>query len=457
MASCVRCGRQMPTFTFGKYAEYCSECRKEVQPGGHVSQLVSPWRVSQVTTALIAINVAVFVVMVARGVSPLAPTSLQLLGWGADFGPRTLTGEPWRMLTSAFLHGGIIHLAMNMWCLWQLGRVAEQVYDRTTYLLAYLLCAVGGSLSSLMWKPAIVSVGASGAVFGIAGFLIATFWLAHLPFPPERIQATMRSLLGFAGYNLIIGASIPFINNAAHVGGLFSGLVLGGLLARTVSSKREESRGLRWVLIAGVAVVLALAYQAVQKTQGFSTQQRTGQEAYERGDYDRAITDLSIATQKNPDDVDALITLGNSYLHKKEYAKAEPVLLRVLAVDAHNAYAQNSLGFLYEETNRDADALKIYSAAVRDDAGDDYARFGMARMLDNLGRYPEAIAILKESLRMHPGSTETQLVLSAVYSDAGQYDDAVATLQQVLRAEPDNEAIKKQLDRATAAKAAKHP
>jgi rhomboid protease GluP len=83
-----------------------------------------------VTTALVGINVAVFAAMVLTGVSAVAPTAQQLLKWGANWGPFSLGPQPWRMLTSNYVHGGIIHIALNMWCLWNLGYLAERIFDR---------------------------------------------------------------------------------------------------------------------------------------------------------------------------------------------------------------------------------------------------------------------------------------------------------------------------------------
>jgi rhomboid protease GluP len=268
MADCTRCGRKLPALSFGKDSDVCSSCRQadsDIQPGGHVSQLVPAWRTGpSVTMAIIAINVAVFLAMTLSGASPTEPTNLQLVRWGADFGPYTFGGQPWRALTSAFVHIGIIHIAMNMWCLWNLGRMAEQIYDKGTYIGTYLLCGIGGSIASLAWQPMVVSAGASGAIFGIAGLLITTFWMGNLPIPREQTSATMRSLLAFAGYNLLFGAAVPGISNSAHMGGLFTGLILGGLMAPRLTRDHRESQGLRWLIMGGAAVALLFLFQFVK-------------------------------------------------------------------------------------------------------------------------------------------------------------------------------------------------
>src|SRR5947209_17311859 len=131
--------------------------------------------------------------MTAAGASAMKPTPLQLLRWGADFGPLTLAGQPWRMLSSAFVHIGLFHILLNMVSLLFLGSLAEAIYKRTAYLLIYVLSGAVASLASLSAYPVTASAGASGAILGVTRPLIAplkqgepaprstrcTGWLAH--------------------------------------------------------------------------------------------------------------------------------------------------------------------------------------------------------------------------------------------------------------------------------------
>jgi len=163
--------------------------------------------------------------------------------------------QPWRMLTSNYLHIGIIHLFLNVWCLWNLGALAERVFDGWTYFLVYTLSGFGGSLVSLWWHPMVIGAGASGAIFGLAGALIAALYLGKLPIPKEAIQKTLRSLLLFAGYNLFFGLSAG-IDNSAHLGGLLSGLAAGALLARRMPSPEEVWKSWRNKVLISIALVL---------------------------------------------------------------------------------------------------------------------------------------------------------------------------------------------------------
>jgi rhomboid protease GluP len=215
-----------------------------------------------VTSVLVGINALVFVLMTLSGVSFTNPELQKLVQWGADWGPYTLTTQPWRVLTSNYVHIGIIHIALNMWCLWNLGALAERIFDRWTYVLGYTACGIAGSIVSLWWHPTAVGAGASGAIFGIAGALISALYLGRLPVPPNAIKVTLKSLMSFAGYNLFFGAVVPGISNAAHLGGFVTGLSLGALLApRLTAPPDERNSWRRWVFImAGVVLLLAFHF-----------------------------------------------------------------------------------------------------------------------------------------------------------------------------------------------------
>ena len=225
----------------------------------------APWKRAQsssmiVTHAIFGINVAVFLGMAFAGVSFVSPTSLDLVRWGANFGPLTIGGQWWRLLTCVFVHIGITHIALNMWCLWGLGKLAESMYDHWTFGAVYLTTGVFSSVASLIWNPARISAGASGAIFGIAGALIASLYLGEFALPKATVSALLRSVLKFAGYNLVIGAVLGFVDNAAHIGGLLMGLLLGALLAKVAPSRDHVVRRIAVLLIGALVVMVGVAW-----------------------------------------------------------------------------------------------------------------------------------------------------------------------------------------------------
>jgi rhomboid protease GluP len=172
---------------------------------------------------LVGINCAVFLAMVTHGVSAGAPTTGQLMHWGANnAGSVLINGEWWRIVTAMFVHVGILHLATNMWCLWNLGLLAEPLLGSSGVLAVYILTGAAGNLLSTFvnWLTPFrdaaggisfpAGAGASGAVFGIAGALIILLKSRRLPVPPLELKKLRKSVIYFAALNLVLGLSISF-------------------------------------------------------------------------------------------------------------------------------------------------------------------------------------------------------------------------------------------------------
>ncbi len=243
MPNCISCGRELPTPD--EPHNICPECRAAIMAHAQSSAPLRTRRAvafdrMPLTSVLIGVNALVFLAMAFSGVSLAEPSINDLVKWGANNGLVTLLVQPWRMLTSNYVHIGIVHIALNMWCLWNLGSLGERIFDRWTYFLTYTLCGLAGSLLSIGLHPTRVGAGASAAIFGLAGALISALYLGHLPIHPSALKATLKSLLSFAGYNLFFGAVVPGIDNSAHIGGLITGLALGAVLAPHLTSPPEE-------------------------------------------------------------------------------------------------------------------------------------------------------------------------------------------------------------------------
>ncbi len=176
-----------------------------------------------------------------------------LLDWGANSGALTSGGQWWRLLTSTFEHGGLLHIALNMWCLYNLGWLAELLFGRSRFTLLYLMCGIGGSLGSICWRGNGVSVGASGAIFGIAGALIPAMLLHSNPQLRAMLKGQLTSIALFVFYNLAFGAASRGTDNAAHIGGLLTGMILGAVFP--TGPDRHEARG-RMRVVAATLLML---------------------------------------------------------------------------------------------------------------------------------------------------------------------------------------------------------
>ncbi|MDP9240442.1 MAG: rhomboid family intramembrane serine protease [Actinomycetota bacterium] len=258
---CVRCNRPIcpDCMTAASVGFQCPECVREgnrsIRPtrttfGGRVSG-----RENAVTIGLIGINVAVFLLAAATNPAALTravPTTLH--DRFALYGLGVAQGEYYRLITSAFLHYGPLHIAFNMYALWLFGQELERLYGRVRFLGLYFVSALGGSaLAYLIIDPRAGLAGASGAVFGLFGAYFVT---------ARKIGLSTGGILALVGINLVLGFVIPGIGWQAHIGGLITGTAMAAVLA-------YAPRGPRRVLVqvAGtVAIVTVLCLIVVLRT-----------------------------------------------------------------------------------------------------------------------------------------------------------------------------------------------
>jgi len=215
-----------------------------------------------ITPALLIINCMIFVCTVYAGAGFFQPNAPLLIQWGSNFGPRTLDGEWWRLFTSMFLHFGVLHLALNMWVLWSIGQLTEKLFGSAHFLLLYVFAGLSGSLASLYWHPSLNSAGASGAIFGVLGGLVA-----FIVNPKTRVPISVAVLHGksaaiFIIYNLLNGFAHAGIDNAAHIGGLAGGFVIGWVLARPleVEARHDPLPQLAISTLLGAVLLLGMSW-----------------------------------------------------------------------------------------------------------------------------------------------------------------------------------------------------
>lgn len=191
------------------------------------------------TASIVAANLIVWLGLLPLGVKWFDPAAAELLAWGGNLFPLTLTGDYWRLFTSLFLHAGALHLAANMAVLAMVGPRAEHWFGRCGALAIYFLGGLWAGLVAALWhgmpaqgfetKPMVVSVGASGAIMAMCGALLVAAW--------ERMDGNggeaaadggFRKLMGgLIGLNLVAGFLIPVVDQAVHLGGLLAGVALG--------------------------------------------------------------------------------------------------------------------------------------------------------------------------------------------------------------------------------------
>lgn len=325
-----------------------------------------------------AVNVAVFAAMVVAGVSPLEPSVADLIAWGALFGPLTIDDQWFRLLTSMFLHVGAIHLVLNMIGLASLGPVVEAGLGSVRFLVVYLLCGLGGASASLLVDPARVSAGASGAIFGLAGLLL----VIHLRLPASDRRSDWdieaKGLGSFVFGNLLFGLVHPNIDNAAHVGGLLIGGLLGFLLA---------SRAARWSLPAGMAAVATGLVLVAGRGPDVTAEERAQlrREVARYQESDRRIADLERAVHERPDSAGARLALANEYTLADRAEDAIRTLEQGLARSPRDARLLIALGSLQLNLRRLTGAVRAFERAFALDSTDAEARYDLAVAVHTLG------------------------------------------------------------------------
>lgn len=214
-----------------------------------------------ITPVILNINLLVFIAMVATGINFFEPDNESLIKWGANFRPETLA-QPGRLITNFFLHIGILHLLFNMYALVYIGLFLEPVLGKIRFIAAYFVTGIAASLTSLWWHDYTISAGASGAIFGMHGVFLALL-ATNLIYKTAR-KELLTSVGLFIGYNVYFGISHD-VDNAAHIGGLISGIIVG--LAMVPSIKSEKSLGIKLGTVAGlVFLTLFSSFVLFRKT-----------------------------------------------------------------------------------------------------------------------------------------------------------------------------------------------
>ncbi len=207
------------------------------------------------TKFLIAANLLVFVAMLFSGAGLWHSHNGVQLAWGANFGPATQDGEWWRLGSAMFLHFGLLHLLLNMWALWDGGQWVERMFGHARFMAIYLGAGLAGNLASIVFHAGhAVSGGASGAVFGVYGALLGYLWLHRREIHRREFRWMFGAVLFFSALTIGFGLAVPGIDNAAHVGGFATGLLLGMALmpARPMAVVRVTAIVLLLAALAGL-------------------------------------------------------------------------------------------------------------------------------------------------------------------------------------------------------------
>jgi rhomboid protease GluP len=479
MRECAHCRRFFEPTVEGDML--CPACRRELMsvqyspPMAATATVASPepqrarsrrlplsfWLHSP-TAILIAVNVLVFLAMVIS-LRSISPSPGRLIAWGANFGPLTLGGQWWRLLSSAFLHANILHIALNMWAFLNLGILAELLFGRRSFVVLYLFCALGGSIASVWWHAAVVGVGASGAIFGIAGALLPALAFQRNRRLRTAMRGNLTSIALFVFYNIAFGAASSHIDNSAHVGGLITGVILGALLPSgpvlqpqanepgTISGTPQRAGVLRpYMAFALVAVLLVAGAALARRHNRDELALVEAQQALRAGNQQQAILSAQRALRDDPNRPEAHFLLGYIYLSQNDLDKALDEFKRTIELkpDWADAYSQVCVVYLRMRSfdNAAGSCQKAISLDPRDP--DKQYNLGLAEMA--LRKYPEAVQAFEVAAQARPNSLDENYHLALALVLDGDEQRAEEQLHKVLLIAPEFKPAQDLLDRLKA-------
>jgi rhomboid protease GluP len=415
-----------------------------------------------------------------------------LLDFGASYGPYFRRGEYWRAVMPMFLHIGIWHLLINGYALYLLGTILERVHGYGRFSLIYVGCGIGSSLLS-MSMSANIAAGASGAIFGIAGAMVATAFLHRESVSPRWARAFGLGIIPFIILNLILGYSIPGIDNWGHLGGLGTGLVLGALIPPPkvdwipggVVERPSEVMAIVPVIVVALAmgatvdhyrnsteVARLLRQSARLHTAGKDEQalerireamrvlpnderphELLGQYYLEQNHVDDAIGEYQEATRLSPASPRAQLGLALAYRRKGDMAKSRQTFEKLLGENPRSAEGQRLLADLYAEQKIYADAVEHYEQALRMDPNDAATHNNLAWLLatseDSKFRDPaKALEHARRAVDLS-GGKEAAFVdtLAEAHYVNGNFQEAVKVQTRALELDPNNQEYQEHMAR----------
>lgn len=429
MANCKNCGAELPSATFGELSDYCDKCRSTAPPERKhrlVDELprlaTTPLKWPVATQILIYISVGVFIAMIVTGISPISPTSEQLLRWGADYGPFTLSGQYWRLITSCFVHIGLAHLVLNMVSLWILGRMVEKLLGAFITVSLYVLTGIGGAVLSLSWEPMRVSAGASGAIMGLVGVLISVLYYGRMGIDPSLVRKALGWVVKIALVNLFYGLW-GNVNNMAHLGGLVTGLLAGVFLARTFSSTGEDRTSHQTRILSATALSLLLVLLPVKHAKAYAIELQRARTALTQKDFTSAITHLEKYTSLKPVDGYGHGMLGYAFQMNKQLDDAVREYQRALAIKPDTPWVELNLAGIYTHQRKAEEAVELYARSISAEArAEDYQAYGFSLL--SLRKYHEAQDALQQARTRDEKDPLTHQLLAYVYDGLGKVKEA---------------------------------
>ena len=403
------------------------------------------FRKVRVTYLIIVINLLLFFLLEWNGGSK---NTNVLIEFGARFTPLIHQGQYWWLLTNIFLHAGYLHILFNMYGLFNLGSVLERLYGPTRFLFLYLCAGIAGSVVSWLATQSL-SVGASGAVFGIAGVMVVYGFKHKNTIPHEMASSFGKGALPFIALNLYLGFLHPQIDNYVHIGGLLAGMLLSALMnpaedpflpgldvtSRFAWSNFAMQLASIAVLIygAGLAVRNYWPQRELHRAEAFF---RDGTHRLQEGQLDQAVAEFGKAVAINPRDARFHLSRGAAYFSLGETEEAIAEYEQSLRTRPDAPEAQVNLAMAWKRLGKEDKAVDAYKEAIRLKPDLLPAYFELGLLYLN-ARRDSAAADLFESLRKARPTAESHLIVGQAYLNSGCVELALNSFRRATQLKPD--------------------
>ena len=387
-----------------------------VPAGPHYGYPATPRYWPIITLTLLIGNFVIFALEIWAGGSDNLSV---LLNFGAAYGPYLRRGEYWRLIMPMFLHGGWLHILGNSYALFILGPILERVYGYGRYAAIYVAAGIGGAFLSMAVSKN-VSVGASGAIFGIAGAMLVTGYAHRDVIPPRWGRAFGRGMIPFIVLNLALGFSVHGIDNWGHLGGLAT----GALLAFVIPPPRPD---------------LAYGEMTEPPSQAIVA-------------LPLAVVILSVAATANhyrtTQAVDRLLAEGERFESARQYDREFRSFQQALSLAPREEQPHEEMGRYYLTQKQYDPAIQEFQEAVRLTEGEDHPRLELGLACQLKGDPQKAQQMFEAVLGKNPKTAEgkelladNHLLMADLYDKQKLYGDAIKNYQEALRLKPDSAVI----------------
>jgi membrane associated rhomboid family serine protease/Flp pilus assembly protein TadD len=397
-----------------------------------------------VTYALIAVNVAIWLLVGLLGSGSLLlqlanPDANTLVLLGGKFGPLIHAGQYWRLVTAMFLHAGILHLAVNMWALLQLGMFCELLYGRARFLILYVCTGVIGNIASYLMAPTL-GVGASGALFGLFGVALVFSIKYRRELPRGMGDRMLRSLVPVLLLNLAITFTLPFIDKYAHLAGLISGAILAVFTESRTASPERRARESLPVPLALLTALGLLAYGAwgLATAVPLAVKYHTAAVAKRPADADAAIRALQQAAARHPNDIGLQLELLSLLEQRQRWPEATQAFLALSPsrLSPEELYTEGfPLAITLDQLRRGSEAEAVYRRLLERDPDNPALLNGLAYLYADVldTHLNEAEQMARKALEADSHNGGIMDTLAWIYFKEGDLNGAYTTQQQALR------------------------